>query len=145
MLRWMVGTLRRGFILKAGRQQHTKKCSCMDCSNQRLRVRFHCWRMLQPNKILSVAMLIPMKVKQDAINSSSSLSPPSPPQILGECVQVDGEALLSRCSSILCLQYFSNLFYSFILDIKDVDGFVLNICLLLSCFVLMLIFFYYII
>lgn len=86
-------------------------------------------------------MLIPMKVKQDAINSSSSLSPPSPPQILGECVQVDGEALLSRCSSILCLQYFSNLFYSFILDIKDVDGFVLNICLLLSCFVLMLIFF----
>lgn len=90
-------------------------------------------------------MLIPMKVKQDAINSSSSLSPPSPPQILAECVQVDGEARLSRYSSILCLQYFSNLFCSFILNIKDVGDFVLNICLLLSCFVLTLIFFYYII
>lgn len=99
--------------------------------------------MLQPNKILSVAMLIPMKVKQDAINSSSSLSPPSPPQILAECIQVDGEALLTHCSSILHLQYFSNLFCSFILNIKDVDSFVLNICLLLSSFVLT--FFYYII
>lgn len=29
--------------------------------------------LFQPNKILSVAMLIPMKVKQDAINNCSSL------------------------------------------------------------------------
>lgn len=68
-------------------------------------------------------MLIPVKVKQDAINSYSSLSPPSPPQlILAECIQVASKALLGH--SLLLDPLPSVLFSSFILNFKYLDGFI---------------------
>lgn len=122
--------------MKAERQQNSKKYSqnvAWTAVISVQRIQFHCWRTLQPNKILSVAMLIPMKVKQDAINNCSSFFPTL---IFVEYIQVAHTALLNHCLSVFCLSCFSKSFCNFISNFKGIDIFILNICLLQSFVVL---------
>lgn len=86
------------------------------------RIRFRCWRTLQPNKILSAAALIPMKVKQDAINKCSSLSLSFQLKMFVECLQVGlDEITASRFYAFSC---FPKSFCTFISHSKGLDIFV---------------------
>ena len=68
-------------------------------------------------------MLIPMKVKQDAINNCSPLFFFHNLQIFIEYIQVEHKALFNQCFSILCLSCFSKSFCNFISHFKGVDNF----------------------